>query len=1162
MAGKTDRTGVQYAFKKLSGRANTSNIKSDAQEVIGSNIQVGTQTIFGQNVPTSGSRIDYQIYGSTAEYVVFTVAVITGTTYDADSATGGGGDGSQSAGPHGYKLFLTGNYEALSSNPKKGSSPFTDGSLVHESLGRLQLIPPNFSQESPNPYILKIYEADSGNANEIGDEIPLLDEVDWTFDYYNGILFLQDYDSGKIPAYARGFIYVGDYLSASIGGGSGGGGDGAASYVVMSATGSLSAERVLTPGSGINVTDAGAGSTVTLSVHDSVVATISGSTFTGATKFNSGLSGSLTRLTGGTSYLAAGSNVTITSASNGQITISSTGGGGGGDSGPTFFSSTTNRSIFTTGSTSFVGGQSSPAAPDAASDIGTDVFFFVSGTTGSRTTTNTGSAVFGGDVVVSGSLHVPKLGVTGSVTGATTALEVDRDYAGTTSNSSLTSHAAASGILIDYDVTGDVAASQYQKHKALWIKYDQSAPTFNSAAIVQGTGIWVEMTGSTDGIQSVDGISVYVEDPGSLSGDAARGILINAPAGLVDGTVNGSHLRCVTQGATSDYFDISVGASGLTQLSTIDSSGANAHLNLKPDGIVTILSGGGTTSPSESSYGDTNFFVSGTISSRGTSVKGTSVFGGDVHISGSITSEGTSFVDASGTPVNNQLAIWTDANTIEGDSDLTWDGTTFYASSAGTTVNIQGDSNLNGTVVINQSGADKDFRVETANKSSALQVDGGTDQVLLFSGSLSDAAGYGSSASDPDPREFTDTNFFVSGSIDSRGSAVKGTSVFGGDAVVSGSLHSILGLSGSLTRLTDGSSYLAAGSNITILSASNGQITISSTGGGGGGSGDSAAHYVVTEATGSLSNYKLIEAGTGITLTTGSNSLTVASDLSLIQGRNKKRYIVTASHLADSPFSTPQSNFSQVVYDPDLIDVYLNGMLTLSGTSAQVDSAAVDYTVFSSGSLSFAFDLNTYDVVDVVLSQLNSDSTSGADASATYLVLSATGSLSNERVFTAGTGLSTTDGGAGNTYTVAADDSVVATLSGSVFTGGVTVQGALTSSLGVGTLATKSSTIHISASNAPSSGSVLVAKSSTEAAWQQAIVFGEQPSGTKNGSNLAFALGNAVINNTDLMLFVNGLLQLSGSSNDYTLTGSEINFNSGLAPFSDDVITAIYRPSN
>ncbi len=167
MAGKTDRTAVQYAFKKLSGRANTANIKSDAQEVIGSNIQAGTQTIFGQDIPLSASRTDYQLYSAsnggdaTAEYVVFTVAAITGTTYDADSATGGGGDGSQSSGVHGYKLFLTGNYQALSSNTKKGSYPFVNGQLVHWTLGKLQLIPPNFSQESPNPYILKIFEADS-----------------------------------------------------------------------------------------------------------------------------------------------------------------------------------------------------------------------------------------------------------------------------------------------------------------------------------------------------------------------------------------------------------------------------------------------------------------------------------------------------------------------------------------------------------------------------------------------------------------------------------------------------------------------------------------------------------------------------------------------------------------------------------------------------------------------------------------------------------------------------------------------------------------------------------------------------------------------------------------------------------------------------------------
>ena len=50
--------------------------------------------------------------------------------------------------------------------------------------------------------------------------------------------------------------------------------------------------------------------------------------FTGPVKFNQGLSGSLTKLADGSSYLNAGSGVTILTASNGSITISATGGGG------------------------------------------------------------------------------------------------------------------------------------------------------------------------------------------------------------------------------------------------------------------------------------------------------------------------------------------------------------------------------------------------------------------------------------------------------------------------------------------------------------------------------------------------------------------------------------------------------------------------------------------------------------------------------------------------------------------------------------------------------------------------------------------------------------------------------------------------------------------
>lgn len=38
---------------------------------------------------------------------------------------------------------------------------------------------------------------------------------------------------------------------------------------------------------------------------------------------------------------------------------------------------------------------------------------------------------------------------------------------------------------------------------------------------------------------------------------------------------------------------------------------------------------------------------------------------------------GSGTVDVSGTPVNNQLAVWVDADTIEGDANVTWDGTNF-----------------------------------------------------------------------------------------------------------------------------------------------------------------------------------------------------------------------------------------------------------------------------------------------------------------------------------------------------------------------------------------------------------------------------------------------------------------------------------------------------
>jgi archaellum component FlaF (FlaF/FlaG flagellin family) len=106
---------------------------------------------------------------------------------------------------------------------------------------------------------------------------------------------------------------------------SGTGGDTAAQYLVLAATSSLSAERVMTAGTGLSHIDSGPGNPYTLNIDDSVTATISGSTFTGAVNFNQGLSGSLTHLVDGSSYIVAGTSITVTSGSTGAITIASTG---------------------------------------------------------------------------------------------------------------------------------------------------------------------------------------------------------------------------------------------------------------------------------------------------------------------------------------------------------------------------------------------------------------------------------------------------------------------------------------------------------------------------------------------------------------------------------------------------------------------------------------------------------------------------------------------------------------------------------------------------------------------------------------------------------------------------------------------------------------------
>ena len=331
MAGKSNNNATLFAQKKLLNKAHTSVLKSDAQETITTNIQPAAQTTFGQSIPANPEKTLYLIQSSSAglpgtiEYVQFDIESISGTTYDGNAVDSGAGPEPSNIGPHAYALILTGNYESLSPNPKAGGGVFDNGKVLSGTLGQLQIIPPVFSTDRPNPYSVTLYKGDPTDSTNV---IPLESEIDYQLDTYNGVLFVQDYDASNVPLFARAFIYTGDMVDTVIANSSGGGsgsGDINAQYLVLAATGSLSAERVFTDGVGIDSTDAGAGAAFTVGIDNSVVATLTGSVFTGDAVFQSGLTGSLQQLFNGTPYLRSGPGISITTGSSGEVTVASTG---------------------------------------------------------------------------------------------------------------------------------------------------------------------------------------------------------------------------------------------------------------------------------------------------------------------------------------------------------------------------------------------------------------------------------------------------------------------------------------------------------------------------------------------------------------------------------------------------------------------------------------------------------------------------------------------------------------------------------------------------------------------------------------------------------------------------------------------------------------------
>jgi hypothetical protein len=344
---------------------------------------------------------------------------------------------------------------------------------------------------------------------------------------------------------------------------------------------------------GTGLVGGGTSGDIELDIDNSVVATISGSTFTGAVKFNSGLSGSLTNLEDGSPYLVAGDGITITTASNGSVLISSFVEGS-----PSFFQSTTNGSVFTTGSVAFIGNNQ---LIDSPADVGTDVFFFVSGAIG-----DSKKAVFGGDVLASGTIS-SHYGFTGSLT----TLMDGSPYLIAGSNVTITTSSNGS-IVISSTGGGGGSSSGGGDANASYLVLSSTGSLGSARTFTPGTGINIS-DGGAGGNYTV---SINNSIVATISGTTFIGVtkhdagLSGSLTKLTDGTsylIAGSNITLST-GSNGSITINSVGGSGGQTYSkgVFYGSSQDASGNIDVSSVGTLIGG-------YDSVGDVDIFLNGQL---------------------------------------------------------------------------------------------------------------------------------------------------------------------------------------------------------------------------------------------------------------------------------------------------------------------------------------------------------------------------------------------------------------------------------------------------------------------------------------------------------------------------------------------------------------------
>ena len=536
---------------------------------------------------------------------------------------------------------------------------------------------------------------------------------------------------------------------------------------------------------------------------------------------------------------------------------------------------------------------------DMLSNVGSDVYLFVSGNNGSILSGNRSSVtLFGGDVVVSGTFYAEKL-----------VAEVD-----TTTNSD--HHISGALYLSEKAADPDVDADQV----VLYTKDDAGTSKLyfrNGVGITEiggGGGAGTVTSGSFNEVANANaipttfvttsslslagnqGISYGVDNVGSdvflyISGTRSTSTLKDDPSLVHSRSVFGGEIvvsgNLHAEGRLVGYSDIILNradnprnvlggigrttdsnsitffnsqsntSGGTTKIQGRRSSGGSAifdYLSFQGDGAsgfggaktghflpkdggesaaqsdlprITFLSGGAGVSPDEIKAADVSIFFSGSSNSLDEGTRGSTLFGGDVATSGTLKI-------TRNVAHNNQVGLMlnqaaTDAGNAGSISQTFVAGFSGYSTGDGSELSIQkyGPNNTpqlggpyanwvnakSGSLIFSVGGTTSEYignqgiALTDRHQSNFLIATGsktsGTGRVLILSG----GAGVSS-----DEQSGADVNLFVSGSVGSKNSTTRGTSLFGGDVVISGTLYD-----GSGNTIGSGGGSITAASGSTSI---------------------------------------------------------------------------------------------------------------------------------------------------------------------------------------------------------------------------------------------------------------------------------------------------------------------------------------------------------